>query len=137
MRIIGAIVLTLSAVWPATAAAQRSSAAAVALDGDAVTVDGRLTEPVWQRAEWEHQFQQRDPVEGAPAAESTEVAFAFDDHAICGFGGEYESFFLVWQQDRATRLASANAVGPGALWNAFRVPGSHRLLAKVSYWLSP
>jgi hypothetical protein len=55
---------------------------AVALGGDAVTIDGRLTEPVWQRAEWQHQFQQRDPVEGAPAAESTEVAFAFDDHAL-------------------------------------------------------
>jgi hypothetical protein len=47
------------------------------------------------------------------------------------------TFFLVWQQDRATRLPSADAAGPAALWSAFRAPGSHRLLAKVSYWMSP
>lgn len=47
------------------------------------------------------------------------------------------TFFLVWQQDRSARVPTVDPLGPGALWNAFRASGSHRLMAKVTYWMSP
>ena len=54
---------------------------AVRLDGP-ITIDGALTEPVWQAAIPATRFLQRDPVEGPPATERTEVRVAYDDDAI-------------------------------------------------------
>ncbi len=42
---------------------------------DNLRLDGRLTEPAWQRADSIDDFRQRDPVEGAPATERTVVRF--------------------------------------------------------------
>ncbi len=47
-----------------------------------IVVDGELTEAVWQGAPAFTDFFQRDPVEGAPGSERTEVRVAFDDDAI-------------------------------------------------------
>ena len=45
-------------------------------------VDGVLDEPFWADIPPITGFQQRDPVDGAPASERTEVRIAFDDNAL-------------------------------------------------------
>lgn len=45
-------------------------------------LDGRLTEPVWLTAPPVSNLTQREPDEGAPAIENTEVRFAYDDDAL-------------------------------------------------------
>ena len=45
-------------------------------------VDGHLTEAVWQSAPAITNLTQREPDEGAPAIENTEVRFAYDDDAL-------------------------------------------------------
>jgi hypothetical protein len=47
-----------------------------------MTIDGFLTEPLWQSAERITGFLQRDPTEGAAATESTVVYIAYDDAAL-------------------------------------------------------
>ena len=46
---------------------------------EAITLDGRLDEPVWQTALPATDFYQKLPNNGAPASERTEVRFAYDD----------------------------------------------------------
>jgi hypothetical protein len=48
----------------------------------AIVLDGRLDEKDWQAADPARDFTQRDPNEGQPATESTEVRFLFDDDAL-------------------------------------------------------
>ena len=48
---------------------------------DVITIDGTLSEPVWQRPGIT-QFTQQDPDQGKPATERTEVWLAYDDQAI-------------------------------------------------------
>lgn len=48
----------------------------------AVTVDGRLDDEVWLRAAAATEFVQRDPDEGKPATERTELRVAYDDAAL-------------------------------------------------------
>ena len=43
-----------------------------------IKVDGRLDDDVWRRATFSSDFRQREPIEGAPPTERTEVAFAYD-----------------------------------------------------------
>jgi hypothetical protein len=47
-----------------------------------MTIDGFLTEPLWQTAERVTGFLQRDPKEGEAASESTVVYIAYDDAAL-------------------------------------------------------
>jgi len=49
---------------------------------DSPRVDGRLTETVWRSAPAVTNLTQREPNEGAPAIENTEVRFAYDDDAL-------------------------------------------------------
>lgn len=49
---------------------------------DPVTLDGRLDEAAWSRAEPVTQLTQFDPDEGKPASERTEVRFLYDDVAL-------------------------------------------------------
>lgn len=48
----------------------------------APTIDGKLDDAVWLQAPTVTTFTQRDPDEGAPASESTEVWVAYDNEAI-------------------------------------------------------
>lgn len=50
--------------------------------GESVDVDGRLDESLWQRAVYTADFTQREPDEGAPATERTEIAFAYTGTAL-------------------------------------------------------
>ncbi|HUP02192.1 MAG TPA: DUF5916 domain-containing protein [Gemmatimonadota bacterium] len=56
-------------------------AVAVPVEGE-IELDGRLDEPVWQRAPAVTRFIQREPEEGAPATQRTEVRFAYDDNTL-------------------------------------------------------
>jgi hypothetical protein len=60
---------------PAVGAAVRVAAAAP-------DVDGRLDEPVWATAPVMSEFTQRDPDEGQPASERTEVRVTYTDDAL-------------------------------------------------------
>lgn len=48
----------------------------------AISLDGRLDEPDWSRAAPAMDFRQRDPLEGLPATQRTEVRFLYDDDAL-------------------------------------------------------
>ena len=67
-------------VVPGPAAAVRVLHAVRA--ADAPVVDGRLDDAVWAEAEGARGFLQRDPVEGEPASEDTEVRIAYDADAL-------------------------------------------------------
>jgi len=47
-----------------------------------IHVDGRLDEPAWQTVDVYTDFRQRDPDEGAPASEDTELRLVYDDDAL-------------------------------------------------------
>ena len=57
-------------------------AVAVATRAPAPRVDGKLDEAVWTTATPAGSFRQRDPDEGAPATERTEVRVLYDDEAL-------------------------------------------------------
>lgn len=88
MRAAGkVVVLVLAAValvpqaGPAAVRAQEEvrTMRAERIAGAAVTVDGQLDEPVWGRLEVAAGFLQRDPDEGQPVSERTEVMVFYDD----------------------------------------------------------
>ena len=66
---------------PAPAAPQQVRAIRLT-GGQGVTIDGLLTEPLWQSAERLTGFTQRDPNQGAVPTESTVVYVAYDDAAL-------------------------------------------------------
>src|SRR5688500_11713893 len=47
-----------------------------------IVVDGRLDEPFWQTVPAASGFRQRDPHEGQPSSQRTELHFAYDDEAL-------------------------------------------------------
>ncbi|MYH49505.1 MAG: hypothetical protein F4151_08250, partial [Gammaproteobacteria bacterium] len=49
---------------------------------EAPTVDGRLDEAAWQQAQVMTGFTQREPMDGQPASERTEVRVVFDEEAL-------------------------------------------------------
>lgn len=75
-------------------AAQNSSPAPRKLTAQrvtgSITIDGRLTESVWQGA-GTRGFVQREPDEGVPASEDTEVWVAYDDDALYVAARMYDS----------------------------------------------
>jgi hypothetical protein len=42
-------------------------------------IDGLLNDPAWQTAQFQGQFTQREPEEGEPASEKTEIGFLYDE----------------------------------------------------------
>jgi hypothetical protein len=55
---------------------------AVRIEGPSPRIDGRLTEQLWRSTPAIADFTQRDPDEGKPASERTEVHVAYDDDAL-------------------------------------------------------
>src|SRR5690242_8425191 len=64
----------------------RPTVRAYRLEADeTISLDGRLDEPIWKRAEPAADFRQSDPVNGAPATERTEIRIVFDrEHLYIG-----------------------------------------------------
>jgi hypothetical protein len=75
------LVALLTVALPFTAASPQTVEATRIL-GTSPRLDGRLTEDVWSGARALSGLLQRDPDEGAPATERTEVRFAYDDDAL-------------------------------------------------------
>ena len=62
-----------------TSPTERRSVEAIRMATDeSITLDGRLDEDVWMRAVPATNFLQRDPDNGQPATEQTEVRFVYD-----------------------------------------------------------
>lgn len=61
---------------------QEKIAHATRISGKAPRLDGRLDDPAWREAQWISDFLQKEPVEGAPVGEKTEVAIAYDEEAL-------------------------------------------------------
>ena len=76
---LGVVIAAFLALMAADAAAQSIQAVRVT---DSPRLDGRLNESVWQTAPAVTNLTQREPDEGAPAIENTEVRFAYDDDAL-------------------------------------------------------
>jgi hypothetical protein len=60
----------------------RRQVRAVRVQGPAPVVDGRLDEAVWSTAPAASGFVQKQPEEGSPAVDDTEVRFLYDDGAL-------------------------------------------------------
>jgi len=71
----------VSLAFSAPASGQNSRAVAV-LVPQPPTIDGVLDEPFWAMIEPVTGFQQRVPVDGAPASERTEVRIGYDENAL-------------------------------------------------------
>jgi hypothetical protein len=72
---------------PAGAAAQNGEPVPMPVaerihEGERIVLDGRLDEPVWQRAIPATEFRQQEPVEGAAPTERTEVPVALSDDRL-------------------------------------------------------
>jgi hypothetical protein len=81
----GALIAALCAGLAAPAASAPAGADHVARAERAsgtISLDGRLDEPAWRAAPVAAGFRQRDPDQGQPATEPTELRLLFDDHAL-------------------------------------------------------
>ena len=58
------------------------SAIRVSADSGDVILDGLLDEPIWQTAPAASGFRQREPLDGAPATEETEVRVVYDETTL-------------------------------------------------------
>lgn len=67
---------------PSPAAASRYTIAAIRIEDDPPTIDGRLDEPAWRAAPVAADFVQQRPDPGAPATERTEARVLYDGDAI-------------------------------------------------------
>ncbi|MBT8336170.1 MAG: carbohydrate binding family 9 domain-containing protein [Gemmatimonadetes bacterium] len=80
---VPALSLLAALAVAASAAAQTPPPSATALRADAPPIiDGRLDDAIWTEAPVLDGFVQREPIEGRPASERTEVRMAYDDEAL-------------------------------------------------------
>jgi hypothetical protein len=87
--VLGTLVVLLSFTTLATASDRTpDTRTAVVIDAIAVpatspiTVDGRMSEPVWLQAPSISEFVQREPAEGSAPSQRTDARVAFDDNAL-------------------------------------------------------
>jgi hypothetical protein len=77
------VATSIPAQMPATAGHVPATPVANAVRREAaVTIDGRLDEPQWQRAAASTEFRQYQPTEGAPASLPMEVRILYDNEAL-------------------------------------------------------
>src|SRR5687767_4321521 len=74
--------LPLAAQQPLPPVEARAARIAARRVEHAPKIDGTLDDAVWQNAQWTSDFVQREPQEGQPATERTNVAFFYDDDAL-------------------------------------------------------
>jgi len=91
----------------------RTAPLAVALrlptSGGAIHVDGKLDEPIWERARVMTNFSQTAPSEGSPATERTEVRIVYDDEAVYVGARMFDSDVHGVRSQLARRDASTEA----------------------------
>lgn len=67
---------------PPAGSGERAQVEAVRLRSGTPDIDGHLDDEVWQGARWVTDFIQKEPDQGQPARNQTEIAFLFDDGAL-------------------------------------------------------
>lgn len=72
----------LAAQAPSSAEVMRKLATAVRVDNGSIRVDGTLDDAGWARANTVTDLVQKEPIEGAPPSEQTEIRFVYDDTAL-------------------------------------------------------
>jgi Domain of unknown function (DUF5916) len=80
-----ALVTTLHAAAQPTPALDDAALAMQAVrlqPGEAITLDGTLSHPAWQRAPVFSRFEQKNPVQGAAPPQATRVQVLYDDRAL-------------------------------------------------------
>lgn len=76
------LLIALAGGLPGLAAAQEGRRAHAVRTDHEIHIDGRLDEAEWAGARFVSDFLQKEPDEGAPATQKTEVAFVYDDDAL-------------------------------------------------------
>ncbi|MBI3189641.1 MAG: carbohydrate binding family 9 domain-containing protein, partial [Ignavibacteriales bacterium] len=80
-RSIYLVLLLMVPVWQLVAGDNPKSIRAVRASTPP-KIDGILSDDVWKSAEPATEFTQRDPLEGQPATEQTEIRVLYDDNAL-------------------------------------------------------
>jgi len=70
-------------------------------------IDGSLDESVWEMADWNSGFIQRDPVDGAQASFQTRFKVVYDDDAI------YFAFFMEDEPEKVSKVLARRDRFPG------------------------
>jgi hypothetical protein len=96
-----------------------------------VQVDGRLDEPVWRQAMQVTEFTQRDPQEGQPSSQRTEVRIAFDENAI------YVGARLFDTESVSTRLGRRDSSLPGSDWFTVSLDSYHDHISAYQFSVNP
>ena len=81
-RVVAFAALALTLAARASGSPLPATAVQAARATSPITLDGRLDEPAWQQAPVLSGFLQKDPDQGQPATEPTELRLLFDDHAL-------------------------------------------------------
>ena len=77
-----------------------------------IHLDGKLDEPAWASAPVTDVFTQKDPLEGQPASQKTEVRVVYDDDALYVGARLAHSRFALCRNSRSVHSESTrNAVG--------------------------
>ena len=82
VAVVCALLGTAAAGSAQEPASPRKQARAIRANPEAITLDGRLDEAVWQSAQAISDFVQKEPVEGQRPSDVTEIRFVFDDTAL-------------------------------------------------------
>jgi hypothetical protein len=96
-----------------------------------VAVDGRLNDPVWQQAVPVTEFTQRDPLEGTPTSQRTEVRIAYDEDAI------YVAARLFDTGAVSTRLGRRDSELPGSDWFTISLDSYHDHISAYQFSVNP
>ena len=97
----------------------------------AVQVDGRLNEAVWRTPPVATEFTQRNPAEGEPATERTDVWIAYDVNAI---------YIAARMHDRrpvSARLGRRDSSLPGSDWFSVTFDSYHDHLSAYQFSVNP
>ena len=112
----------------------RKQATAARVPSDAIRIDGRLDESVWTLATPVGDFVQKEPIEGAPPTEQTEIRFVYDDNALYvgaqGGGRGRGRGPVVSSRDNDAGLAEYILI-----FGSLTASGDNFFAVKVSYWL--
>jgi hypothetical protein len=97
-----------------------------------IHLDGRLDEAVWQQAPAATQFTQRNPTEGAPVSERTEVRIAYDEQAIYVGARLFDSRGTV-----SSRMGRRDSELPGSDWFSVSFDSYHDHLTAFEFAVNP
>ncbi|MEK6769054.1 MAG: DUF5916 domain-containing protein [Gemmatimonadota bacterium] len=110
----------------------RATGTAIRAVPSAPRLDGRLDEPMWALAPVMSDFTQRDPNEGQPATQRTEVRVLFTDDALYVGVRAFDS-----EPDRiAAQLTRRDADSPSD-WIVVAVDSYHDRRTAFQFWVNP